>query len=112
VLAVDAGTHLAAICRLLEPYVKDVEVEGLSLPVTLAAGPFQGLSLPYKLADANAMHITRYLVDTYLITHPHLDHMAGFVINTAGLPGVRPKRLAGLPSTISAFKNHIFNAPC
>lgn len=51
----------------------------------------------------------RNLIDTYLITHPHLDHIAGFVINTAGLPGSRPKRLAGLPSTIAAFKNHIFN---
>lgn len=49
------------------------------------------------------------MVDTYLITHPHLDHISGFVVNTAGLPATRPKRLAGLPATISAFSNHIFN---
>lgn len=59
--------------------------------------------------DANAAHITRHLVDTYLVTHPHLDHISGFVINTAGLPSARPKRLAALPSTIAAFKAHIFN---
>lgn len=49
------------------------------------------------------------MVECFLITHPHLDHISGFVINTASLPSARPKRLAGLPSTIEAFKNHIFN---
>lgn len=53
--------------------------------------------------------MTRVLVDSYLITHPHLDHISAFVINTAGLPGTRPKKLAALPSTIQAFKTHIFN---
>lgn len=60
-------------------------------------------------ASTNAAYVTRHLIDTYLITHPHLDHISGFVINTAALPGTRPKRIAGLPSTISAFKTHIFN---
>ncbi|KAI2621882.1 cAMP phosphodiesterases class-II-domain-containing protein [Xylaria nigripes] len=45
-------------------------------------------------ASTNAGYVTRHLIDTYLITHPHLDHISGFVINTAGLPGTRPKRLA------------------
>ncbi len=72
-------------------------------------GPFEGLQIPHSSADANAAYITRALVDTYLITHPHLDHITGFVVNTASLPGSRPKRLAGLPTTIEAFKNHIFN---
>lgn len=49
------------------------------------------------------------IVDTYLITHPHLDHISGLVVNTAALPGTRPKRIAALPSTIHAFKQHIFN---
>jgi cAMP phosphodiesterase len=75
----------------------------------LIDGPFEGLEIPYSSAKANAAYITRTLVDTYLITHPHLDHICGFVLNTASLPGSRPKRLAGLPSTIEAFKNHIFN---
>jgi len=62
-----------------------------------------------KSKEANAGWITRSLVDTFLITHPHLDHISGFVVNTAGLGGSRPKRLAGLPGTVEAFKNHIFN---
>jgi cAMP phosphodiesterase len=65
--------------------------------------------LPFATKEANAAFITRNLVDTYLITHPHLDHISGFVVNTASLQGNRPKRLAGLPGTIDAFKNHVFN---
>ncbi|RWA07501.1 hypothetical protein EKO27_g7606 [Xylaria grammica] len=67
------------------------------------------MEIPSASATTNAGHVTRQLIDTYLITHPHLDHISGFIINTAGLPGARLKRLAGLPSTISAFKQHIFN---
>jgi len=77
--------------------------------MTLTEGPFKGLEIPNFSAAANAGHIIRTLVDTYLITHPHLDHISGFVVNTSSLPGNRPKRLAGLPSTINAFKEHIFN---
>jgi cAMP phosphodiesterase len=108
-LAVDAGTHLAAVARILERHVADSHLENHPAPATLNSGPFKGLQLPCVSVDANAAHITRYLIDTYLITHPHLDHISGFVINTAGLPSARPKRLAALPSTIAAFKAHIFN---
>jgi hypothetical protein len=108
-LAVDAGTHLAAVARILERYVAESRLQSLAAPMVLTSGPFEGLQLPCVSGDANAAHITRFLIDTYLITHPHLDHISGFVINTAGLPSARPKRLAALPSTIAAFKAHIFN---
>jgi elongation factor 1-gamma len=52
----------------------------------------------------------RECISTYLITHPHLDHISGFVINTAAFQNTsRPKRLAALPFTVNAIKNHIFN---
>ncbi|PHH91359.1 hypothetical protein CDD83_773 [Cordyceps sp. RAO-2017] len=107
IVAVDAGVHLSTITRLVQEAFPSPPPT--SLPFTLADGPFAGLPLPYGSATANAAYITRTLVDTYLVTHPHLDHISGFVINTAGLPGTRPKKLAGLPSTIQAFKSHIFN---
>ncbi|KAL2886445.1 3' 5'-cyclic-nucleotide phosphodiesterase [Ceratocystis lukuohia] len=88
IVAVDAGVHLSAISQ---------------------KGPFAGLELQNKSALANGARITHDLIDTYLITHPHLDHISGFVVNTAALSGTRPKKLAGLPTTISAFKKHIFN---
>ncbi|KAI0481825.1 cAMP phosphodiesterase class-II [Xylaria cf. heliscus] len=109
VIALDAGVHLASITSILEATQPAGLGTSIPLPHTLETGPFAGLEVQSASPTVNAGHITRHLVDTYLITHPHLDHISGFVINTAGLPGARPKRLAGLPSTISAFKKHIFN---
>ncbi|CAK7271259.1 3',5'-cyclic-nucleotide phosphodiesterase pde1 [Sporothrix epigloea] len=124
-VALDAGVMMSSIARILEqslpenlsaaacspsaPSEESGDKPKPALPYTLTTGPFAGLEVPYASASANASFVQSALVETYLITHPHLDHIAGFVINTAGLPGTRPKRLAGLPSTISAFKTHIFN---
>lgn len=77
---------------------------------TLETGPFAGLPFLYASARANALHVVREHVSTYLITHPHLDHVSGFVINTAAFHNTsRPKRLAALPFTVNAIKTHIFN---
>jgi cAMP phosphodiesterase len=146
VLAVDAGSHLAAITRILEkdfPLVSEAPQDQASTPSpedlpspggdaksesdstdstcdrsmspeapvrTLESGPFTGLSLPHVSARANAVHVVREHVSTYLITHPHLDHLSGFAINTAAFHNTsRPKRLAALPFAVNAIKTHIFN---
>jgi cAMP phosphodiesterase len=76
----------------------------------LQSGPFAGLAFPHASARANAVHVVREHVSTYLITHPHLDHLSGFAINTAAFHNTsRPKRLAALPFTVLAIKTHIFN---
>ncbi|KAK5122609.1 hypothetical protein LTR85_003872 [Meristemomyces frigidus] len=151
-LAVDAGSHLAPIIRILErdfPRVSDervrtgsngshashgngVQTPGLSKelaraslsptpsaeddeppksePTLLSSGPFAGLKMPNASARANGLHVLRSYVSTYLITHPHLDHLAGFAMNTAAFHATsRPKTLAALPSTVDAIKQHIFN---
>lgn len=110
-MAVDAGVHLGAITRILEDtQPPDLgETDELALPYVLRTGPFAGLKVHSASAKTNAAKIQGDLIDTYLITHPHLDHISGFVINTAGLAGPRRKKLAGLPSTIQALKTHIFN---
>jgi cAMP phosphodiesterase len=47
---------------------------------------------------------------SFLITHPHLDHISGMAINTPALEyGREAKAIVALPSTIDAIKNHIFN---
>lgn len=77
---------------------------------TLKEGAFAGLPFPHASARANALHVVREHISTYLITHPHLDHVSGFVINTAAFHNTsRPKRLAALPFTVNAIKTHIFN---
>lgn len=137
-LAVDAGSHMAAIVRILEhdlPIISEPPEETMrsesppyedsslasspvrretppppSEPIVLDRGPFAGLPLPNASARANAAHIVRTHVSTYLITHPHLDHLSGFAINTASFHATsRPKKLAALPFTVEAIKKHIFN---
>ncbi|KAF4631802.1 hypothetical protein G7Y89_g6326 [Cudoniella acicularis] len=108
-LAVDAGTHLASIAKIIEKHLPADTDAGPQRPLVLTSGPFKGLELPAVKASTNAGHITHTMIDTFLITHPHIDHISGFVVSTASGGGTRPKRLAGLPSTIEAFKNHIFN---
>lgn len=109
VVGVDAGVHLAAIVKILEKHQSDYSPDNDQRPVTLINGPFDGLEIPHYSAKANAGYITSTLIDTCLITHPHLDHISAFVVNTAGLPASRQKTLAGLETTIQAFSNHIFN---
>ena len=111
IMAVDAGVHLGAITRILEETQPPGlgETDKLPLPYVLQSGPFAGLKVFSASPKTNASRIHAELIDTYLITHPHLDHISAFVINTAGLSGPRRKKLAGLPGTIQALKTHIFN---
>ena len=159
VLAVDAGTHLAAVIKIFEEHLpaavplrpsdgsvlapkngvhrrasSTLSSRSLRHPVSnqeshsngratpsqpadvgislrsLSTGPFTDLEVPYESVKANAAYFMRDLISTYLITHPHLDHISGFAINTASFQHTsRPKRVAALPSTIDAIKTHIFN---
>ena len=78
--------------------------------VVLTTGPFKELILPYDTPKANASYLLHNLISTYLITHPHLDHISGFAINTAAFQHTsRPKKLAALPQVIDSIKTHIFN---
>ncbi|EME47557.1 hypothetical protein DOTSEDRAFT_69492 [Dothistroma septosporum NZE10] len=148
-LAVDAGSHLAPITRILEQNFPSISGDRMARnsngshasngdsnsspkrleraplspspssleycpprpePTVLSEGPFAGLKFPNQSARANALHVLRTYVATYLITHPHLDHLSGFAINTAAFHATsRPKTLAALPSTVDAIKEHIFN---
>ncbi|KAI7773800.1 hypothetical protein LA080_009857 [Diaporthe eres] len=85
VMAVDAGVHLGAITRILQDtQPPDLgQTDELALPYVLQCGPFSGMTLYSASAKANAAKIHADLIDTYLITHPHLDHISAFVINTA-----------------------------
>lgn len=155
VLAVDAGSHLAPITRIVErdfaftkqradaderrEAAKGTETPGLSNdlastslsptqdteadtesseseetpkpePMYMTYGPFAGMKLPHASGKANSLHLLQTYISTYLITHPHLDHISGFAINTAAFHATsKPKTLAALPGTVDAIKRHIFN---
>lgn len=103
-VAVDAGTLLAGIVRLLKKDIEGVR-DG-----KMQDGPFAGLRLPFDSAEANGAHVFREIIDAVLITHPHLDHVSGLAINTPIVEaGNGPKPVAALPSVIAAIKNHVFN---
>ncbi|KAF8253930.1 cyclic-AMP phosphodiesterase [Wilcoxina mikolae CBS 423.85] len=118
-LAVDAGTHLSGIVRILEDNTLFSKSTSSKIPSSTSSSiattepdifAFSGAPLPSQAPRTNASFILRELVSTYLITHTHLDHLSGFVINTAALTQeTSPKRLAALPHVIDAVKNHIFN---
>lgn len=154
-LAVDAGSHLAPITRIIEKdfaltkqradaderreAAKGTETPGLSHdlantslsptqeteadtesseaeetpkpePMYMTYGPFAGMKLPHASGRANSLHLLQTYISTYLITHPHLDHISGFAINTAAFHATsKPKTLAALPGTVDAIKRHIFN---
>uniref|UniRef100_A0A093XTN7 3',5'-cyclic-nucleotide phosphodiesterase n=1 Tax=Talaromyces marneffei PM1 TaxID=1077442 RepID=A0A093XTN7_TALMA len=106
VVAVDAGTLLAGIVRILDQTLTTDE-EGRA---AVNDGPFVGLQPPHKSSHANAAYIFREVIASVLITHPHLDHLSGLAINTPIVEASNgPKTVAGLPSAISAMKHHMFN---
>ncbi|KAK0738626.1 cAMP phosphodiesterases class-II-domain-containing protein [Schizothecium vesticola] len=111
VIGVDAGVHLGAIEAILrDTQPPDLgKTAALPLPHTLTTGPFAGFVLPHPTPAQNALHFHQSVVEGFIITHPHLDHINGMVINTAAPPGGRAKRVAGLPYTIATLKTDIFN---
>jgi cAMP phosphodiesterase len=108
VLAVDAGVQLAAISKILEQH-SPAPSSNHTVPTTLSSGPFQGLRIKHRNPSANALDIVKDVIGTHLMTHPHLDHISGFVVNSSGFNPAERKILAGMPTTIEAIKKHIFN---
>ena len=111
-IAVDAGVHLASIVSILQKqmplYSKEKPPAGYMK--VLEEGPFAGVKCPGYSARANALHIFRELMHAFLITHPHLDHLAAMGINTPALEyGREAKTIVALDATIEAIKTHIFN---
>ncbi|MCJ1284812.1 hypothetical protein MMC26_004149 [Xylographa opegraphella] len=102
--------HVSGSASIVGKSPAQAQGEAQTPKLVLTTGPFSGLILPYESARANASYLLRNLISTYLITHPHLDHLSGFAVNTASFQHTsRPKKVAALPSTINAIKDHIFN---
>jgi cAMP phosphodiesterase len=112
IIAVDAGAHLASIVRILE---LEMPMNSEKLPpkgheTVLLNGPFAGVRFPNISAKANGLFVLRELLHSFLITHPHLDHISAMGINTPALEyGREAKAIVALPHCIEAIKNHIFN---
>ncbi|KAL7666956.1 3',5'-cyclic-nucleotide phosphodiesterase [[Candida] zeylanoides] len=122
VLSIDAGSGMHSLSEIIynermhksshplsaHLYARALEVQECVQPDLLVA-PFQSMS-PQEDSSPFSLAITIFnLVNNYLITHPHLDHIAGLVINSAGYKDGIRKAVHGCPSTVTALQDHIFN---
>lgn len=87
-VALDAGTLLAGIRKAWH------------------AGSFGGLRPPADATLVPEGWILRERVKAYLISHGHLDHVAGLVVDS---PEDTSKEILALPSTIEVIRDHLFN---
>ncbi|KAK9474618.1 cyclic-AMP phosphodiesterase, partial [Dipodascopsis tothii] len=101
--AVDAGTFMAGIRRILQ---EDTHRRGG--PRT-AHRCFGSTVLPYRNSYANTAYVAHELVQTVCITHAHLDHVGALALNASSFSHDRPKHVAGLPRVLDAVKDGIFN---
>lgn len=128
-ICIDGGVGLGAIAKMLrtpsyedaveslyqnelEPVGKYIDIELLNSGVAK-----QGFSerllmhVPKAPIVQQAMQIFQGIGE-YYITHPHMDHIAGMVVNSAAVyePAVPSKKLIkGLPFTIHPLAQHVFN---
>lgn len=62
------------------------------------------ISSPFKISQ-----LIFNSVKSYLITHPHLDHIAALVINSAGFTQANPRSIYGSYFTTKSLQEYIFN---
>lgn len=66
-------------------------------------------ALPHEKPLENTWHIVNNFVASVCVTHPHLDHISGLVINSGNFNVFKPMVVAGLSFTIDSLLSYIFN---
>lgn len=69
-------------------------------------GSLQGIEIPADSPLSLEGVVLHHHIKAYVISHAHLDHVAGMVINA---PDDSSKPILGLPSTIDYIRDHLFN---
>lgn len=72
----------------------------------LAKGAFAGLSLDTDGALTPEGQVLQKHVRAYLISHAHLDHVAGMILSSTD---DTPKPILALPGTLDVLREHVFN---
>ena len=86
-----------------------VAVAGTNAYVCLDAGTlYHGIrqALAAKLLDGTVFEVLQNQLKGYLISHPHLDHVAGLILNS---PEDSPKPIYGLPFCLKILREEYFN---
>ncbi len=76
------------------------------IKVAIENGAFNDIVVPSKSSLSKVGYVSTHLINGYLITHAHLDHVAGLMI--ASVDDIN-KPIYGLPSTLTVLKNSLFN---
>lgn len=86
-----------------------VAANGSDQFICLDAGTiYKGLEIAAKkqlFKTSNPSSIQQNQINSYFISHAHLDHTAGLIMNS---PNDKSKNLYGLPSVIEVFKKNYF----
>ncbi|KAK9449974.1 cAMP phosphodiesterases class-II-domain-containing protein [Limtongia smithiae] len=107
-IAIDAGTYMSGVLNALRSPVPSSASPAAAQQAT--THQFLGTgTMPYASPLSNAAYVIRDLVSAVCITHAHLDHISGFVLNSACFSMANPKVLAGAPVVIDNILKHIFN---
>ena len=69
-------------------------------------GNFYQVFIPEDSEASRAGYVYRELIRGYLISHAHLDHLAGLVIAS---PAATPTKIYGSSITIQTLQEHLFN---
>lgn len=69
-------------------------------------GSLRGLEIPADSPLCLEGVVIRDHIKAYVISHAHVDHVAGMVMSA---PDDSPKPILGLPSTIDNIRDHLFN---
>lgn len=69
-------------------------------------GSFSGITVPKESDLSFEGFILRDRIAAYLISHAHLDHLAGLILNA---PNDSRKPILGLEGTLQDIKNNLFN---
>ncbi len=78
---------------------------GIEMAVSQGSFPHINLDDPKVRYEAPAQIMRRH-IKAYLISHPHLDHIGGLVVNS---PIDTRSLIMGTPFTIDAIRDHLFN---
>lgn len=89
--------------RNLKNNRNDASVSSLKRPI------FPPEILPHSRPVDNVWYIIDKFLSSICITHPHLDHVAGLVINSGNFDIFKPKIVVGLTSTIDSLLQYLFN---
>src|SRR6478736_1581691 len=85
-----------------------IAVKGTNEFVCLDAGTIRSgieKAIPYKVWKGPANEVLKTNIKGYLISHPHLDHVAGLIINS---PDDSAKPIYGLKSCLDVLKSNYF----